>query len=84
METTNKIIAMFDIEKCKKMIAECPFDEVAILYPQWGVSRPEYTDSEIEQDADHSDFEELETALGHALTISDSGDLIADPHGINF
>jgi hypothetical protein len=83
MNKMNKIIAMFDLDKCRAMIANCPPDEVVILCPNWPINKPSYEGAEDPETEDW-DFQELEDQLGTTLMVSDYNDLIADPHGIMF
>lgn len=80
-ETTNKILAMFDVDKVKKMIADCPKDEIVILCPHWSINKPKYDESE-DPEAEDWDFQEFEDEIGQMLSVNDYDDLIADPNGI--
>lgn len=76
----NPIVSMFNIDKIKGMIANCPKDETVILCPQWPINKPVYEYGNEEKEV--LDLEELETLLCVSLCITDYNDLAADPHGI--
>jgi hypothetical protein len=80
METTNKLMAMFDIEKCKRMIKDCPTDEIVILCPHWSINKPDYSNEE--ESNEDWDLDELSDELGEFLMVNDYDDLIADPRGL--
>lgn len=77
----NKVVAMFDLDKVKKQVAECPEDEIVILCQHWSINKPEYgEDEDLESyQWDMDDFEEM---IGAPLLVNDYDDLVVDPHGI--
>lgn len=77
----NKLIEMFDMNKVKEAVKNCPKDEVVIL-ATWPYDKPEYTKEEIAVDQDGEDWHEFEKEIGCPIMISDYNDLVADPHGI--
>jgi hypothetical protein len=79
--TTNKISAMFNIEHIKKIIADCPKDEVVILCNHWSINKPKYSD-DADPETEDWDFTEFKEELDTTLLVNDYDDLIADPHGI--
>lgn len=79
--TVNKMIAMFDMDKVKKMIADCPADEIVILCGHWSINKPKYDDSEDPETSDF-DWTDMENVLGETLYVNDYDDLVCDPHGI--
>ena len=81
MNKSNAIIDMFDIVKCKMIIASCPPDEIAILAPHWSINRPRYPDDSDPEQGDW-DMEEFEELIGHTIIVTDYDDLAVDPHGI--
>lgn len=80
-KSSNLIVAMFDINKIKGQIANCPKNEVTILCPNWPINKPTYPE-DIDPETENWDFEEFEQILGVSLYVTDYNDLIADPHGI--
>ena len=78
----NKMIEMFDMNRVKAAIANCPKDEIVIICGNWSIESPDYTDDEISEDADGSDWYEMEQEIGHAMYVSDYNDLCRDPHGV--
>lgn len=75
----NKILAMFELNKIRELLNNCPSDEVVILCPNWPINKPAYDDGEAEQ----FDIDELEQILNCPISVSQYNDLIADVHGIS-
>ena len=75
----NLIAEMFDLEKVKQIIEDCPQDEVVILCGNWSVNKPNGYDDFEDYDWDWSEFEDM---IGHSMMVNDYDDLIVDPHGI--
>ncbi len=78
----NKIEEMFDLDKVKVQIKNCPEGEVIILCGHWSINGPKYQDDDQDPEAEYWDFQEFEDKLETTLMVSDYDDLIADPHGI--
>ena len=78
----NKMMEMFDMDKIKQEIKNCPEDEVLILCSHWSINKPKYTDKECENETDIWDWYEMEDKMGHYMEINDYDDLIIDVHGI--
>lgn len=71
---------MFNLDKVKQMIANCPNNEVVILCGHWSINKPKYDD--VDPETEYWDFQEFEDEIGEMLFVSDYDDLVADPHGI--
>jgi hypothetical protein len=78
----NKLIEMFNMDKVKQMIKDCPKDEIVILLPHYSINKPGYTEIEFLNSHDQDDWDELEQELNCMLLVNDYDDLICDPHGI--
>jgi len=81
-QTTNKLAAMFNIDVVKKMIADCPSDEIVILCGNWSINKPEYSDEEVDNYEEQGDWDEMEEMIGEMLFVNDYNDLCCDPHGV--
>ena len=79
-QTTNKMAAMFNIDVVKKAIANCPTDEIVILCGHWSINCPKYSDDELNNMEDQSDWDELEEILGQCLFVNDYDDLCVNPN----
>lgn len=80
MTPPNLIAAMFNVDKVKEQIANCPANEIVILCAHWSINRPKYAEDHAEQE--DWDFTEFEQQLDTTLLVNDYDDLVADPHGI--
>jgi hypothetical protein len=78
--TPNLILAMFDLDTIKLLIAKCPSDQVVILCPHWSINKPNY--DRCDPDHEHWDFLEMEDKIGYSLLVSDYDDLIIDVHNL--
>lgn len=82
LETSNEafsITDILDIENAKKLIKDCPKDEVCILIPHYSINvQSKYEDGEELE----NDLHDLERELGINLQVNDYDDLVADPHGV--
>lgn len=78
----NKLMRMFDIERVKQEIRNCPKDQTVILVPHWSINRPKYTNEEFENQSFDADWDEIEEELGVLIVVTQYDDLVADPHGI--
>lgn len=77
----NKMIAMFNMDKVKEDIKNCPEGEVVILCPHWSINKPKYPD-DADPETEQWDWDEMEEQIGEMLMVNDYDDLICDPHGI--
>lgn len=80
-DTKNLIAAMFDIEKVKQLIANCPQDEVVILCGHWSINKPKYPE-DADPETESWDWDEFEKMIDTFILVSDYDDLVADPHGV--
>jgi hypothetical protein len=78
----NKLMELFNMDKVKQMIKDCPKDEIVILLPYYSINKPGYTETEFLNSHDQDDWDELEQEIGCSLQINDYDDLICDVHGI--
>lgn len=77
----NRLMKMFDLIIVQNDIKKCNPGEVVILCNHWSINKPKYTDEEMENGVDESDWNELEDVLGFVLEVNDYDDLIVDPFG---
>lgn len=78
----NKITEMFDMDKIKEMIDNCPPDQVVIICAHWSINQPKYTEEELLNENFEHDWNEFENQIGHSIQISQYDDLVIDVHGI--
>ena len=73
------------LKRCLEIIVKkFPYPDyqiVVILCNHWSINKPKYTDEEMENGVDESDWNELEDVLGFVLEVNDYDDLIVDPYG---
>jgi hypothetical protein len=75
----NRLMKMFDLIVLQEDIKKCNPGEIMILCNHWSINKPKYTQEEMENGVDESDWNELEEVLGFVLQVSDYDDLIVDP-----
>lgn len=78
----NKILKMLNVERIKKMIADCPPDEIVIICQHWSINQPKYDQPGEDPEAIQWDWDEAEEVIGEILMVNDFDDLICDPHSI--
>ena len=78
----NKLIGMFNMDKVKQMIKDCPKDEIVILLSHYSINKPEYSEEESINNYEFDDFDELSDELNCFVSVNDYDDLICDPHNI--
>ena len=78
----NKLAEMFNLDAVKKMIKDCPKDEIVILLSYYSINKPEYNDEEQNEGAEFDDMNDLGDYLNTFLQVNDYDDLVCDPYGI--
>lgn len=81
-KTVNPMADMFNLDKVKSMIANCPKNEIVILCGHWSINKPKYSQADLEDMRESDDWDEFEREIDAILMVNDYDDLIADPHGI--
>lgn len=78
----NQFFELLDVDSCKRAIAKCALDEVAILLPHYSINiLSRYRDCEDPEQINH-DWDDFEEAIGQSMQVSDYDDLVVDVHGV--